>query len=29
LSFESWNAVNLALTGLNGKGIEVALLERH
>jgi len=29
LSFESWDAVNLALAGLMGKGIEVALLERH
>jgi hypothetical protein len=29
LSFESWEEVNLALAGLNEKGIEVALLERH
>jgi hypothetical protein len=29
LSFASWEKVNLALAGLNGKGIEVALLERH
>jgi len=29
LSFESWDKVNLALAGLIGKGIEVALLERH
>jgi hypothetical protein len=29
LSFESWEKVNLALAGLIGKGIEVALLERH
>ena len=29
LSFESWDNVNLALAGLIGKGIEVALLERH
>ncbi len=29
LSFESWDAVNLALEGLSGRGIEVAPLERH
>ncbi len=29
LSFESWDKVNLALARLIGKGIEVALLERH
>jgi hypothetical protein len=29
LSFESWDSVNRALTGLAGKGIEVAPLERH
>jgi hypothetical protein len=29
LSFASWEKVNLALAGLKGKGIEVALLERH
>ena len=29
LSFESWGKVNLALAGLDRKGIEVALLERH
>jgi hypothetical protein len=29
LSFESWNAVNRALSGLAWKGIEVAELERH
>jgi hypothetical protein len=29
LSFESWDAVNLALAVLIEKGIDVALLERH
>lgn len=29
LSFESWSQVNRALAGLQGKGIDVTLLERH
>ena len=29
LSFASWERVNLALAGLRGMGIEVALLQRH
>lgn len=29
LSFESWDAVNLALASLSRRGIEVAPLERH
>jgi hypothetical protein len=29
LSFDSWDQVNKALAGLAGKGIEVAILQRH
>jgi hypothetical protein len=29
LSFESWDKVNLALAGLNGKGIPVVILQPH
>ena len=29
ISFDSWDQVNKALAGLAGKGIEVAILQRH
>lgn len=29
ISFDSWDNVNKALAGLAGKGIEVAILQRH